>query len=71
MTSLRRGKFVDYLRSLEATSVAAYSTGARPARRWCRYLGGTGRTKSGNQYTVLNLASVARASLDPWQDTPG
>ena len=71
--SLRRGKiFVDYLRnSLEATSVAAYSTRARPGApvsvpvTWEEL----GRTKSGNQYTVLNLGKrLASLKRDPWQD---
>jgi bifunctional non-homologous end joining protein LigD len=71
--SLRRGKiFVDYLRnSLEATSVAAYSTRAREGApvsvpvTWEEL----GRTKAGNQYTVLNLGRrLAGLKRDPWQD---
>jgi bifunctional non-homologous end joining protein LigD len=71
--SLRAGKiFVDYLRnSLEQTSVAAYSTRARAGApvsvpvTWEEL----GRTKGGNQYTVLNLARrLSTLKQDPWQD---
>ncbi len=71
--SLRRGKvFVDYLRnSLEQTSVAVYSTRARVGApvsvpvTWEEL----GRTKSGNQYTVLNLGKrLGNLKQDPWQD---
>jgi bifunctional non-homologous end joining protein LigD len=71
--SLRTGKiFVDYLRnSLEQTSVAAYSTRARPGApvsvpvAWEEL----GRTKGGNQYTVLNLAKrLGSLKQDPWRD---
>jgi bifunctional non-homologous end joining protein LigD len=71
--SLRQGKiFVDYLRnSLEQTSVAAYSTRARAGApvsvpvTWEEL----GRTKSGNQYTVLNLGKrLGSLKQDPWQD---
>jgi bifunctional non-homologous end joining protein LigD len=71
--SLRRGKiFVDYLRnSLEQTSVAAYSTRARAGApvsvpvRWEEL----GRTRSGNQYTVLNLGKrLGSLQQDPWKD---
>jgi bifunctional non-homologous end joining protein LigD len=71
--SLRQGKiFVDYLRnSLEQTSVAAYSTRARAGApvsvpvTWEEL----GRTKSGNQYTVLNLDKrLGSLKQDPWQD---
>ncbi len=71
--SLRTGNiFVDYLRnSLEQTSVAAYSTRARDGApvsvpvTWEEL----GRTKGGNQYTVLNLGKrLAGLKQDPWQD---
>ncbi len=71
--SLRRGKiFVDYLRnSLEQTSVAAYSTRARAGApvsapvTWEEL----GRTKAGNQYTVLNLGKrLGSLKQDPWKD---
>jgi bifunctional non-homologous end joining protein LigD len=71
--SLRKGKiFVDYLRnSLEQTSVAAYSTRAREGApvsvpvTWEEL----GRTKGGNQYTVINLGKrLAGLKLDPWKD---
>ncbi|HET7023401.1 MAG TPA: DNA ligase D [Xanthobacteraceae bacterium] len=71
--SLRRGKiFIDYLRnSLEQTSVAAYSTRARPGAAasapvtWEEL----GRTKSGNQYTMLNLGKrLSGLKQDPWKD---
>jgi bifunctional non-homologous end joining protein LigD len=71
--SLRQAKiFVDYLRnSLEQTSVAAYSTRARAGApvsvpvTWEEL----GRTKSGNQYTVLNLGKrLGSLKQDPWKD---
>jgi bifunctional non-homologous end joining protein LigD len=71
--SLRTGKiFVDYLRnSLEQTSVAAYSTRARAGApvsvpvTWEEL----GRTKGGNQYTLLNLARrLSGLKQDPWKD---
>jgi bifunctional non-homologous end joining protein LigD len=71
--SLRAGKiFIDYLRnSLEQTSVAAYSTRARAGApvsvpvTWDEL----GRTKSGNQYTVLNLGKrLGSLKQDPWKD---
>jgi len=72
--SLRKGKiFVDYLRnSLEQTAVAAYSTRARAGAAvsapvtWEEL----GRTKSGNQYTLLNLGRrLSGLKQDPWKDT--
>jgi bifunctional non-homologous end joining protein LigD len=68
--SLRNGRtFIDYFRnSREATSVAAYSTRARPGApvsaplTWEQL----GRTKAANQYTVLNLNKQFRQ--DPWRD---
>ena len=71
--SLRLGKiFIDYLRNtVEATSVAAYSTRAREGApvsvpvTWEEL----GRTKAGNQYTVLNLGRrLAGLKRDPWHD---
>jgi bifunctional non-homologous end joining protein LigD len=71
--SLRKGKiFVDYLRnSLEQTSVAAYSTRAREGApvsvpvTWEEL----GRTKGGNQYTLLNLGKrLGGLKQDPWKD---
>src|SRR6516162_4322393 len=71
--SLRKGKiFVDYLRnSLEQTSVAAYSTRAREGApvsapvTWEEL----GRTKGGNQYTLLNLGKRLRGlKQDPWKE---
>jgi bifunctional non-homologous end joining protein LigD len=71
--SLRKGKiFVDYLRnSLEQTSVAAYSTRAREGApvsapvTWEEL----GRTKGGNQYTLLNLGKrLGDLKRDPWKD---
>jgi bifunctional non-homologous end joining protein LigD len=71
--SLRQGKiFIDYLRnSLEQTSVAAYSTRAREGApvsvpvTWEEL----GRTKGGNQYTVLNLSKrLGGLKQDPWKD---
>jgi bifunctional non-homologous end joining protein LigD len=71
--SLRKGKiFIDYMRnSLEQTSIAAYSTRARPGApvsvpvTWEEL----GRTKAGNQYTVLNLSKrLASMKRDPWKE---
>ena len=71
--SLRKGKIlVDYFRnSLEQTSVAAYSTRARAGApvsvpvSWQEL----GRTRSGDQYTVLNLMKrLAARKADPWRD---
>jgi len=71
--SLRKGKiFVDYLRnSLEQTAVAVYSTRARAGApvsapvTWEEL----GRTKSGNQYTLLNLGRrLGGLKQDPWKD---
>ncbi|MBV8420650.1 MAG: DNA ligase D, partial [Hyphomicrobiales bacterium] len=71
--SLRKGKiFVDYLRnSLEQTSVAAYSTRAREGApvsapvTWEEL----GRTKGGNQYTLLNLGKrLGALKQDPWKE---
>jgi bifunctional non-homologous end joining protein LigD len=71
--SLRKGKiFVDYLRnSLEQTSVAAYSTRAREGApvsvpvTWEEL----GRSKAGNQYTVISLGKrLAGLKQDPWKD---
>jgi bifunctional non-homologous end joining protein LigD len=71
--SLRKGKiFIDYLRnSLEQTSVAAYSSRARPGAAvsapvtWEEL----GRTKGGNQYTMLNLGKrLSGLKQDPWKD---
>jgi bifunctional non-homologous end joining protein LigD len=71
--SLRKGKvFIDYLRnSLEQTAVAAYSTRARAGApvsvpvAWEEL----GRTKGGNQYTLLNLGRrLAGRKQDPWHD---
>ncbi|HEY7247080.1 MAG TPA: DNA ligase D [Xanthobacteraceae bacterium] len=71
--SLRRGKlFIDYFRnSLEQTSVAAYSTRARPGApvsvpvSWEEL----GRTRGGAQYTVLTLGKrLSGLKQDPWQE---
>jgi bifunctional non-homologous end joining protein LigD len=71
--SLRRGKiFVDYLRnSLEQTSIAAYSTRARAGApvsapvTWDEL----GRTKGGNQYTVLTLGKrLSGLKQEPWKN---
>ena len=71
--SLRKGKiFIDYFRnSLEQTSVAAYSTRARPGApvsapvSWEEL----GRSKGADQYTVLNLSKrLAGRKQDPWKD---
>jgi bifunctional non-homologous end joining protein LigD len=71
--SLRKGKIlVDYFRnSLEQTSIAAYSTRARPGAPVSVPVGWQelGRTTSGNQYTVLNLMKrLAGRKTDPWRD---
>jgi bifunctional non-homologous end joining protein LigD len=68
--SLRKGRiFIDYFRnSREATSVAPYSTRARPGApvsaplTWEQL----GRTTAANQFTVLNLKKQFRQ--DPWRD---
>ena len=68
--SLRKGRiFIDYFRnSREATSVAAYSSRARPGApvsapvTWEQL----GRTAGANQYTVLNLKKQFRQ--DSWRD---
>jgi bifunctional non-homologous end joining protein LigD len=68
--SLRQGRiFIDYFRnSREATSVAPYSSRARPGApvsapvTWEQL----GRTTGANQYTVLNLKKQFRH--DPWRD---
>jgi bifunctional non-homologous end joining protein LigD len=71
--SLRKGKiFIDYFRnSLEQTSVAAYSTRARAGApvsvpvSWEEL----GRSKSADQYTVLNLSKrLSGLKQDPWKD---
>ena len=68
--SLREGRiFIDYFRnSREATSVAAYSTRARPGAPVSAPLSWEqlGRTTSGNEFTVLNLKKRLRA--DAWLD---
>jgi bifunctional non-homologous end joining protein LigD len=68
--ALRPGKiFIDYFRnSREATSVAAYSTRARPGAPVSAPLSWQqlGRTTSPNQFTVLNLKKHFRS--DPWRD---
>lgn len=70
--SLRRGKiFIDYLRnSLEQTSVAAYSTRARPGApisapvTWQEL----GNVETANHYTVLNIRErLASTPGDPWR----
>jgi bifunctional non-homologous end joining protein LigD len=68
--SLRKGRiFIDYFRnSREATSVAAYSSRARPGApvsapvSWEQL----GRTAGANQYTVLNLKKQFRQ--DSWRE---
>jgi bifunctional non-homologous end joining protein LigD len=71
--SLRVGKiFVDYFRnSLEQTSVAAYSTRARPGApvsvpvSWDELA----RTKGGNHYSVVTLAKrLDSLKRDPWEE---
>jgi len=69
----RKGKiFVDYLRnSVEQTSVAAYSTRARPGApvsaplSWLELA----RATAANQYTVLNVMKrLGSLKQDPWRD---
>jgi bifunctional non-homologous end joining protein LigD len=68
--SLRKGKiFIDYFRnSREATSVAAYSTRARPGAAVSAPLSWEqlGRTKGAADFTVLNLKKSFKQ--DPWAD---
>ena len=68
--ALRKGKiFIDYFRnSREATSVAPYSTRARPGAAVSAPLSwdDLGRTKSAADFTVLNLKRHFRS--DPWAD---
>jgi bifunctional non-homologous end joining protein LigD len=68
--ALRPGKiFIDYFRnSREATSVAPYSTRARPGAPVSAPLSWQqlGRSTSANQFTVLNLKKHFRG--DPWRD---
>ncbi|HTC01794.1 MAG TPA: DNA ligase D [Xanthobacteraceae bacterium] len=68
--ALRKGKiFIDYFRnSREATSVAPYSTRARPGAAVSAPLSwdDLGRTKSAADFTVLNLKKHFRS--DPWAD---
>jgi bifunctional non-homologous end joining protein LigD len=68
--ALRKGKiFIDYLRNTrEATSVAPYSTRARPGAAVSAPLSWEelGRTKSAADFTVLNLKKHFRK--DPWAD---
>jgi len=68
--ALRKGKiFIDYLRNTrEATSVAPYSTRARPGAAVSAPLSWEqlGRTKSAAEFTVLNLKK--RFRNDPWAD---
>jgi bifunctional non-homologous end joining protein LigD len=68
--ALRKGKiFIDYLRNTrEATSVAPYSTRARPGAAVSAPLSWEelGRTKSAADFTVLNLKK--RFRNDPWAD---
>jgi bifunctional non-homologous end joining protein LigD len=68
--ALRKGKiFIDYLRNTrEATSVAPYSTRARPGAAVSAPLSwdDLGRTKSAAEFTVLNLKKLFKH--DPWAD---
>jgi bifunctional non-homologous end joining protein LigD len=68
--SLRKDKiFIDYFRnSREATSVAAYSTRARPGAAVSAPLSWEqlGRSTSGDAFTLLNLKKHFRQ--DPWGD---
>jgi bifunctional non-homologous end joining protein LigD len=68
--SLRDGKiFIDYFRNTrEATSVAPYSTRARPGAPVSAPLSWEqlGRSKSAAEFTVLNLKK--RLKDDPWAD---
>jgi bifunctional non-homologous end joining protein LigD len=71
--SLRRGKiFIDYFRnSLEQTSICAYSTRARAGATVSAPVSWEelGRTKCGNQYTVLNLGKrLDSLKQDPWKE---
>jgi bifunctional non-homologous end joining protein LigD len=71
--SLRKGRiFVDYLRnSVEATSVAAYSTRAREGAPVSAPLtwDELGRVRAADQYTVLNLQRrLGAMKEDPWKD---
>jgi bifunctional non-homologous end joining protein LigD len=68
--ALRKGKiFIDYFRNTrEATSVAPYSTRARPGAAVSAPLSWEqlGRTKSAADFTVLNLKKLFKQ--DPWVD---
>jgi bifunctional non-homologous end joining protein LigD len=68
--SLRQGKiFIDYFRnSREATSVAAYSTRARPGAAVSAPLSWEqlGRSKAADEFTVLNLKKHFKQ--DSWAD---
>ncbi len=68
--SLRKGRiFIDYFRNTrEATSIAAYSTRARPGAPVAAPLTWEqlGRTTGANQFTVLNLKKRVRE--DAWRD---
>jgi bifunctional non-homologous end joining protein LigD len=68
--ALRKGKiFIDYFRNTrEATSVAPYSTRARPGAAVSAPLSWEqlGRTKSAADFTVLNLKKLFKQ--DPWAD---
>jgi bifunctional non-homologous end joining protein LigD len=68
--ALRKGKiFIDYLRNTrEATSVAPYSTRARPGAAVSAPLSWEqlARTKSATDFTVLNLKKLFKQ--DPWAD---
>jgi bifunctional non-homologous end joining protein LigD len=68
--ALRKSRiFIDYLRNTrEATSVAPYSTRARPGAAVSAPLSweDLGRTKSAADFTVLNLKKHFRN--DPWAD---
>jgi len=68
--SLREGKiFIDHFRnSREATSVAAYSTRARPGAPISMPLAweALARTTAGNQFTLLNAKKYFKA--DPWAE---
>jgi bifunctional non-homologous end joining protein LigD len=68
--SLRKGKiFIDYFRnSREATSVAVYSTRARAGAPISMPLSweALARTRTGNQFTVLNWKKHLKA--DPWAE---
>ena len=68
--SLRQGRiFIDYFRNTrEATSVAPYSTRARPGAPVSAPLSWEqlGRTTAASQFAVLNLKKHFRQ--DPWRD---